>query len=84
MSSYADRIARMRGRAVELARSGNYKSWVEIERSLIAEGFLEARVEFNSPSSRSRVDEVCRIAQGALARGVTYDQAMNESRGGKG
>ena len=76
-----ERIREMRVRASEMARSGTYFSWVEIEKALIGLGYVEARIEFTKSETRTGLDEVCRIAQGARARGITYEEALKEERG---
>ena len=80
MSNEADRIKAMRVKASELARSGTFVSWIEVEKALIQLGMVEARLEFSQPQTQKAIDDVCRIAQGARACGLTYDEALKRDR----
>lgn len=54
-------------RADELARSGNFRGWVEIVRQLRAEGAYIAHLELSAPYTRWRLSRLC-----AEARHMTH------------
>ena len=54
-------------RAEELARSGNYRSWVDVVRQLRAEGAYIAHLEVSAPYARWRLSRLC-----AEARNMTH------------
>ena len=46
-------------RAEELAMTGKYGSWIEIERLLVKEGFAKAPRLLHSKAKRSWLDRLC-------------------------
>jgi hypothetical protein len=80
MPAANDRTKAMRAQAAEFARSGRFTTWVEVEKALIQMGMVEARIEFSLSKTQTSIDRVCRIAQGARARGITYEQALKEEQ----
>jgi hypothetical protein len=54
-----DRNAKILGRAEELAQSGRYGSWIEIERVLVTEGHASASRLLHSKAKRSWLDALC-------------------------
>lgn len=50
-------------RADELARSGDFRSWVEIVRQLRAEGAYIAHTELSAPYTRWRLSRLCAEAR---------------------
>jgi hypothetical protein len=67
----ADHISR---RSKEMAESGQFRDFLEIEFALRADGFYEARGQLDSPAIRQFLNELCRQAEarksGAKLRGV--------------
>lgn len=82
MSVALERIKTAKTRTAELARTGDYRDWTQVEKALLAEGMNEVRIVFNDPQACERITEVCRIAQGAKARGITFDEAWAHHRKG--
>lgn len=54
-----ERRAYINTRSEELARSGKYKDWQEIELALRVEGFPEARGELDSRFKREWLNKLC-------------------------
>ena len=52
-------------RAPELARSGHYRNWREIELQLMLEGAPEAHFELSSLDRRRWLDKLCTEARSA-------------------
>ena len=78
----AERIERIREKAYDYARSGKYKDWYIIEFTLRQQGYHEARSELDSRHIREDLDQICKVAQAAKQRGLTYEQALQEMQGG--
>jgi len=58
-----ERAAYISRRAYELATSGKYEDYRQIELALCAEGYDEARQELDSPFLRKELNELCRQAR---------------------
>ena len=82
MSTKAQRIEKVRIRVREYARSGQYRDWYSIELALRQQGLDEARSELDSKSIRDELDSICKVAQAAKQRGLTYEQGLREAPGG--
>jgi hypothetical protein len=54
-------------RADELALSGKYQSWIDIEFALRAEGYPEARGWLDSHFKREWLDKLCQQGRDRLA-----------------
>jgi antibiotic biosynthesis monooxygenase (ABM) superfamily enzyme len=64
----AQRKAYVSTRAVEMARSGKYLDWQQIEFALcFDEGYLEARGWLDSRDRREWLNRLCREARDGLA-----------------
>jgi hypothetical protein len=50
-------------RSRELAETGKFSSWMEIEAALRGEGYPEARGELDSRYTRQYLDEICQRAR---------------------
>jgi hypothetical protein len=61
------RKAYLNARAVEMARSGKYRDWEQIEFALCDEGYLEARGWLDSRVRREWLNVLCREAKDAQA-----------------
>ena len=59
----SERKAEIRKRAPEYARSGEFSGWLSIEHKLVAEGYLEARIELDNHYTKQELDSLCKIAQ---------------------
>ncbi len=69
----AERHAYIRRRARELATTGNYHNWLEIEATLrFKEGWHEARGVLDSHILREKLDVACQRATGEPAYGDTF------------
>ena len=56
----SDKAAYISKRAFELAQSGNFGRWIEIEFHLRhVEGFPEARQELDRRATRDLLDQIC-------------------------
>jgi hypothetical protein len=69
----AERRAYVSRRSRELAESGDYDNWLDIETHLVSnEGFLEAREWLDSRFIREQLDAICSRAKNAAPpRGST-------------
>jgi hypothetical protein len=65
-------------RAFEYARTGEYRDWHHIEWILCDQGLLEARSVLDNATTRRELDEACGIARQAKARGITFQQSLEE------
>ena len=58
-----ERCSYISKRAKELALSGKFSGWLQIEREIRSEGYSEARQVLDNPSIRSRLDKICADVQ---------------------
>lgn len=66
MANYETEQERIWSRVYEMAHSGNYPGWAEIERELrVKEKIAEAREMFEDPFIRADIDRLCREARKA-------------------
>jgi hypothetical protein len=65
----AERHAEILRRAKELAKTGNYGSWLDVEMALRREGLAEARGLLDSRIERHSLDVICEHATGKPAWG---------------
>jgi len=57
----AERHAQIRRRAIELAQTGHFGGWLQIEQELAwVEGFTEARDCLDEPGIRLSLDNLCK------------------------
>jgi len=76
----AERIEQVSKLSREYAQSGDYSNWYSIEQALRRQGFPEARTVLDSKYTRDQLDEMCKFAQAAKARGLTYAEAVKEAQ----
>ena len=74
----AERLEYIRRTARELARSGEYDSWISIEFALRQRGYHEARSELDNRGIRAELDSYCKAARDAKEKGITFEQALRE------
>lgn len=66
MTNYETKQERIWSRVYEMAHSGNYPGWTEIEWELrFKDKIAEAREMFEDPFIRAEIDRLCREAKKA-------------------
>lgn len=60
------RAAYITRRADQLAATGRYANWREIEAAIRAEGYPEARTQLDNPHSRKILNEICAMSKGQV------------------
>jgi len=64
MTNFAGKLERIWSRAYEMAHSGNYPGWAEIEWELrFKEKIAEAREMLEDPFIRAEIDRLCSEAR---------------------
>jgi hypothetical protein len=65
-----ERLARIETEARSLARSGDFGSFLSIERAMLTRGFREAPKVFANRWTQSEVDRLCQLARRRAAQSV--------------
>jgi hypothetical protein len=63
MTTKQERAEIIERRSREMAESGNYRDYTEIEFALRAQGFEEARNQLDSPATRGFLNDICVAAR---------------------
>ncbi len=64
----ADRAETISRMSRELANSGNYAGWLDIEMALRAQGYSEARTQLDNRYVRGELDALCKAAKARKAK----------------
>lgn len=76
----AERLEWIRRRVREMARSGEYGGWREIEAAMRQGGIYEADSDLDFKGDPGEIDRICELAQAARREGVAYEEMIRQRK----